>query len=1231
MSRYKHLLACASVSALLIGRAAVAQDVGLAVPAPEPSWLSALQVGGRIDAGATINPAAPRTGINFGRLFTDKANQLVLDQFDLSLERPLDQTLDHLQFGFAVEGLYGMDAQFTHFMGIGDQGSTGRNSFDLVRGDVELRAPVAAGVAVDVTAGLFLSPIGYERLDPTQNFFYSHSYIFNFGIPFKQTGLLTRTEVDSGLDLYLGYDTGINASAGRGGGYNDGRPHLVAGLATGLWGARLEAFTHIGPEDTPIAVASGVDAHRALRYDNDLSLGWALAPGLRTATEINYVRDDGLNAQAGGVAQYLTVDLSPALSAGLRAEVWRDAQGAFVAGYPGNLDYLDAEEGLPNGAFRAGPATYGELTLGLNIRPSMVVGPAGAPIDAPFRQITLRPEIRYDRVLAGASGFGASPGLARGQITFGLDVVVPLSFQRQRQASGASGPGTNGALPAVPSPSVTNTDTRASIGPPALAAAEPIATGDAIATLPGVADGTAGVHADTASRGVAQGGDPTSTSVGEATLSLTNPQIPQDLNGYLPGVTFAQSLDADVAPYVRGLGDSAPHTGQAPAVGLSLDGVAIDGAFARLLDPGALASVRAAYGPSGLLQGRDASAGVIDFLDRKPTRQWGVDAQYSLEQGFHASNERVGLNAPLGPNAGMSLSVSHHQRGGYLNNVYSGDGLYGRAETTTANLQFDGSLTPALEVNLNVTLAHGDGQGNPLALGDGLDAGQLGAALTANNPGLKFNAYGSPYLPGVTQGLGVFQAAAAGGNAESLTAQLYSLSLADDSAVGRFTSVTAFLREDQNGGQALGGSCAGAVNCDVLANPLVGGLQSSFSRRYRQFSQELRFDHDFGAFAKVRLGAYFLDDLTDQSLARQDLASPDPGAAAGSSTSTQTETETALFTSLDLHPSDQLTLSGSLRWVDDAESYGLAAGPRGGTGGRAVAGSTGASRLLSRIEMDYHLSRALWLYADRATGLRPGGLSLGATLSERAAGQANSSAADPRANDATFGPQTDTSYEVGARIWTLDGRLTGRITGYLNNISGLQTPETVLSPGVAEAFNSYIINIPRAQTRGVEGELTYHPTLVPGLTLTGLGGYENARITNGLAPAAQIPVTSLASPGMAGSAFNLAGTPLVRAPAFNVTGRADYGRQVGPGRFDIDIAYGWTSRYALAVSGGLGDYQPAMGLLDLSVGYQRSFYKIAVTARNLLNHIYFANAAPAFFTHSWGDPRTVVLSLDASF
>ena len=1181
-------------------------------------WLSATEFDGRLEVGATLNPANPSDGVNFGRLATDKPNQLVLNQFDLRAERRISPG-SHLDVGFAFEGSYGRDSQFNRFLGVGDQGTTARNSFDAMQANAVVGAPLGHNISGEIRGGLFVTPMGYEAIDPRDNLFYSHSYIFDFGLPRKHTGVVATAHIGSALDILAGYDTGVNSTFNAGGGPNDTQPHLLAGFVFKREDLTVKLFTHVGPEDAPSILPANIAAQRPLRYYGDLAVAWTVSPRLKVGTEVNYVRDDGLKADAGGVAQYVSYVLGPTLSVGARAEVWRDTRGAFVAGYPGNLDYADAELGLPNGAFKTGPATYGEATLGLNFRPRLSFEHGGRAIDSPFGQVTIRPEVRYDRVLAGVSGFGSKVGSARDQITVGVDLVVPLNFplsSRREASTFGAGPVANGG-DGPPVSGGDRTARSASEPPGSLSGREPPAAGESAAIR-------------TARR--AQERDSKDTAATALlTLQPTDPQAFHDFAGALPGVLLIEPSPAAIQPYIRGRGDLALHTGQSPAIGLNFDEVAIDGAFAELLDPADFATVSVTRGPAGLFTGRDAAAGAVDVTRAPPTRTWGLDARYSFEQGFHASNERIRLDAPLGPSAGLDISVSHRQRGGYLTNLYTSQPLYGRDEATAVDIGLDWSITSRLKADFNATLAHGDGQTSAPALGDPLDAQLLGPSLSAKTPGLRFNAFGSPYILGATQPLDAFQTAANGSNGESLTGRAFGLKLAYDSPFGRVTSITGFFDEHQKGDRDLDGACGGSLlggpNCDVLANPLTPLLQVSTALRYRQISEDLRFDRDFGAFASIGVGGYVVDDRTDRSRLTQSAFTVFAATSSAQLATRQDDTDYALFAHATIHPTRRIDVSGGLRWVHDGESFSLAEP----ADGRGFAGNSATGRLLSRVAISYQITPLDSVYASWTTGARPGGLSLDATLSEEAPGQPNYAPSNPNANYATFKSETDAAYEIGARLNFFDQALRIDIVGYYERVHNAQISQTVLTPGFDQAFETYIANLPTVETKGVEIDADWRPEFMRGLTVFGQGAFNDARIIDGLIPGVEAPVTTLATAGARGSTYTLTGAPLVYAPRLNGSLRADYRFPPGPGTFLIDVDYRWTDRYALAVSDGRGDWQPAFGILDLTLAYERSFYRITATARNVLGAVYSTSATPAFFSHAWGAPRTAVISFAAKF
>ena len=104
---------------------------------------------------------------------------------------------------------------------------------------------------MDVKAGLFSSPQGYETLDPSTSPFYSHSYTYNYGVTFNHTGILTTTHINPTFDLYLGVDTGNQTTFGRPGGDPNSTVAGFVGFGlNNLLNDKLTvlALSHIGPE-----------------------------------------------------------------------------------------------------------------------------------------------------------------------------------------------------------------------------------------------------------------------------------------------------------------------------------------------------------------------------------------------------------------------------------------------------------------------------------------------------------------------------------------------------------------------------------------------------------------------------------------------------------------------------------------------------------------------------------------------------------------------------------------------------------------------------------------------------------------------------------------------------------------------------------------------------------------------------------------------------------------------
>jgi len=390
------------LSATILASIALAGEP-TASPTPAPRF----KISGWIDSGIAINPAGPNDNQNFGRLFDDRANEPLLNHFVINFERALAPQPGEFDWGFKLQFMYGSDARFIHSLGLfSNTAATSIVQPDLVEGYLNLHFPIISEGGLDLKLGKFVTLEGAETIDPRTNFFYSHTYIFNFGIPFNHTGALATLHATKWLDLMAGVTRGVNTSiednndslAFHGGislNFNDGKVVVAAS-------------THIGPE-TP-------NNNHDQRYLSDITTTWKVTEKLTSITDLNCALDEVNDAQAYGIAQYFTYAINSWLTAGIRGEIFWDDDGFYVLSFANTHDPMRALEGQPTIDPRTvggGKTTYGAITAGVNIKP---------PMPKPLAGLAIRPEIRYDCSLNDTRPFNNSSD--RDQFTAGIDFIV---------------------------------------------------------------------------------------------------------------------------------------------------------------------------------------------------------------------------------------------------------------------------------------------------------------------------------------------------------------------------------------------------------------------------------------------------------------------------------------------------------------------------------------------------------------------------------------------------------------------------------------------------------------------------------------------------------------------------------------------------------------------------------------------------------------------------------------
>jgi Putative beta-barrel porin-2, OmpL-like. bbp2 len=410
--------------------AAPAAAAPSAPEAPPPGyWINGIHLWAQLQAGIIGNPSGPSDGLNFGQTLTDHANQVQLNQLLLTANKPLDPKSNDYQWGFKAQLMYGSDARYTQFLGeLNNVDPEQRYQLDVVEANALFHTPWLTEGGMDFKIGQYPTPLGYETIDPSTNPFYSHSYIFQFGLPFKHTGGLVVTHVNDIVDIYSGVDTGTNTTFGPLGD-NNGAIGGIGGFNLTYLGGNLTilALTHFGPDDATRALSPiGYNANGFWRFYNDVLVTWKATDALTLVTEANWVRDGfGIVTALGtvnkpvngfGLAQYGSYSLTDTIALNGRIEYWRDDNNFFVASFPSNNGPVKLQQGFVVPYLHTAPGsntTYGAITLGVTWKPN---------VPAPITGLLVRPEIRWDHAFTDNHPFNAQTD--NNSFTIGADVVI---------------------------------------------------------------------------------------------------------------------------------------------------------------------------------------------------------------------------------------------------------------------------------------------------------------------------------------------------------------------------------------------------------------------------------------------------------------------------------------------------------------------------------------------------------------------------------------------------------------------------------------------------------------------------------------------------------------------------------------------------------------------------------------------------------------------------------------
>ncbi len=264
-------------------------------------------IGGFVDSYFSWNPARPASHTNKFRNFDLTAEQFVLSEAEVDVERR------PAPIGFHIALNTGTASDIIH------AGSNSTMNL-LMQGFVSLVIPVGAGLAVH--AGKFVTHMGFETINAKDNFNYSRSFLFAWAIPYYHIGVRAAYPMLEQLTLGACICNGWNAATSSGaktfGGTLTYAPVRTVSLTANWIG---------GP-------APADSAHSPVRHVAELSLTVQPAEGLTAAADAlyGYEHTPALFASWKGAALYIRYDLSEHSAVSARGEIYDDPAG-FTTGF----------------------------------------------------------------------------------------------------------------------------------------------------------------------------------------------------------------------------------------------------------------------------------------------------------------------------------------------------------------------------------------------------------------------------------------------------------------------------------------------------------------------------------------------------------------------------------------------------------------------------------------------------------------------------------------------------------------------------------------------------------------------------------------------------------------------------------------------------------------------------------------------------------------------------------
>lgn len=622
----------------------------------------------------------------------------------------------------------------------------------------------------------------------------------------------------------------------------------------------------------------------------------------------------------------------------------------------------------------------------------------------------------------------------------------------------------------------------------------------------------------------------------------------RDVATQIPSLSFRTAAsNKDQALFLRGLGTVSTSPGVESSTSTVIDGVVLARQGQATLDLLDIDHIEVLRGPQGTLFGKNASAGVLNIITKKPTDKFNAFINAAYYTRGDELRAQGGISGPLVAGkvaAGVTFMASDYD--GNVTNVFNG-------KTVNGSKRYGGrakvAITPSdnLEILLAADYAHSKD-----TTPQGVVAATSKIAYPSNAVS-NFSSFATALLPVVA---GPENRQINSNYNTYATDDNYGFSAQVDLTVGdhTLTSITAYRHWDNTQFQ----------DQDRLPAALSGlpQMHDIGELSFNQISQELRVASPKDQFIDYVVGLYMFRGKNDETYRR------DSTIVSGLTSTTHTGIANygvtnhnyAAFGEAGVHFTDKFRGTAGLRIILDEVDHFFS---RTSTSLTPVSGiQTAFSSVGSTTNTDY--SNRLGLQYDVADDV------MGYfTYSRGYKGPAYNLSFSMLAQDTpVVKPETSNAFEVGLKSKLFGGAMIFNIDAFLDKLKNFQVPFFDVCNG---SPCTRLINAGKVSTRGVEAELTAKPT--EKLTLSAALNYTKARIDSFICP-----VGTSAS-------CQVNGMPLPFAPRWRANLRANY---TTPLTNSLDLNFGtdvnWQTETQYSINQTPDTIEPSYAIWNATVG-----------------------------------------------